>query len=77
MFTFVNFFVSTGLITLRIITISFYRTSPGRASVIALLLECVDFALSVYFTFVRMVKLVIVAALFVGRVDTPVLAKGN
>lgn len=58
------------------ISITYRRTSPGRASFFGLFLESLDFALSVYFTFVRMVKLILVSALYVGRVDTPLLAPG-
>ena len=42
----------------------------------SLVLECTNFALSVGFVFLRMCKLLIMAALYVGRIDTPFLAPG-
>ena len=39
-------------------------------------MESVDFVLSVYFAAARMIKLLLISALHVGRVDTPLLAKG-
>lgn len=55
---------------------SFYRAKPAAANLSSLALECANFALSVGFIFLRMCKLLLCAALFVGRIDTPFLAPG-
>ena len=55
---------------------AFYRRRPAAANISALALECTNFSLSVGFVFLRMCKLIITAALFVGRIDTPFLAPG-
>lgn len=55
---------------------AFYRKKPAAANIVALILECTNFALSVGFVFMRMVKLLVAAALYVGRIDTPFLAPG-
>jgi len=39
-------------------------------------MECVNFALNVLFAFVRLIKLVLLAILYVGRVDSRFLATG-
>lgn len=55
---------------------AFYRKKPAAANISALALECTNFSLSVGFVFLRMCKLIVAAALFVGRIDTPFLADG-
>ncbi len=55
---------------------AFYRRRPAEANIGAVALECSNFALSVGFVFLRMVKLLITAAVFIGRIDTPFLAPG-
>jgi hypothetical protein len=55
---------------------AFYRKRPAAANISALALECANFALSVGFVFLRMVKLMVVGALYIGRIDTPFLAEG-
>ena len=55
---------------------SFYRRRPAAANIYFLALEWANFALTAGFVFVRLVKLLIVAGLSVGRIDTPFLAKG-
>lgn len=55
---------------------AFYRKKPAAANITSLALECTNFTLSVGFVLVRMVKLIVVAALWVGRIDTPFLADG-
>jgi hypothetical protein len=54
----------------------FYRKRPLAANLSALALECANFALSAGFVFLRMVKLLFTAAVFIGRIDTPFLAPG-
>lgn len=55
---------------------AFYRQRPAAANISALALECTNFSLSVGFVVLRMCKLIVTAALFVGRIDTPFLADG-
>ena len=53
---------------------AFYRERPFSANVSLLALEWANFSLSVAFILVRMIKLVIAACFFIGRLDTPFLA---
>lgn len=55
---------------------SFFRTHPARANIFFLAMEWANFALTAGFVFVRLVKLLLIAGLSVGRIDTPFLAKG-
>lgn len=55
---------------------AFYRKKPASANISALAFECTNFSLTVGFVALRMCKLILAAALFVGRIDTPVLADG-
>ena len=55
---------------------AFYRMRPAAANIALLALEWANFALSVGFIFVRMVKLLLVAGFSVGRIDRPFLADG-
>lgn len=55
---------------------TFYRKKPATANIASLALECTNFAISVGFVFLRMVKLLLTAALYVGRIDTFFLAPG-
>jgi len=52
----------------------FYRRKPGRASFINVISESVDFALSIYFTIVRLAKVILIGLLYIGRIDTPLFA---
>lgn len=54
---------------------AFYRKSPASANLVSLSLECANFALSVGFVSLRMVKLLLTSALYVGRIDTFFLAR--
>jgi len=54
----------------------FYRKNPPAVNFVNLALECANFAISAGFVVIRMVKLLVTAALYVGRIDTPFLAKG-
>jgi hypothetical protein len=53
---------------------AFYRERPFSANISLLALEWANFALSVGFILVRVIKLVISALMFIGRIDTPFLA---
>jgi len=53
-----------------------YRTNPVKAIFTILALECGNVGLAAGFMLVRMFKLMAVAIMYVGRVDTPVLAEG-
>jgi hypothetical protein len=55
---------------------AFYRERPFSANVFALSRECAFIALTVWFTISRVVILMIVSTLFVGRVDIPFLSPG-
>jgi len=52
----------------------FYRSAPGRTSLISLFLEAVDFSLSIFTSATRVVTLTFTSILYVGRVDTPLLS---
>lgn len=49
---------------------SFYRTRPAAANIYFLAMEWANFALTAGFVFVRLIKLLLVAGLSVGRIDT-------
>jgi len=55
---------------------AFYRKRPAQANLSSLALESANFALSVGFVFLRMIKLILTATLYVGRIDSFFLAKG-
>lgn len=52
----------------------FYRTRPLTANAIALLDSCLNFAISTATVIIRMGKLIFLATLYVGRIDTPFVA---
>lgn len=53
-----------------------YRTRPGAANIMHLVLECWNLGLSSGFMLLRVVRLVLTAIFYVGRIDTPFLAEG-
>jgi hypothetical protein len=53
---------------------AFYRKRPLSANISLLALEWANFTLSVGFVFLRVIKLMLAAGLFIGRIDTPFLA---
>ena len=55
--------------------LSFYRTRPFAANVMALALDWANFALSIGFVVARTIKLLFAAVIFVGKIDTPLLVK--
>jgi len=52
----------------------FYRIRPLTANSIALLNSCLNFAISTATVLIRMGKLILLACLYVGRIDTPFVA---
>ena len=54
----------------------YYRKNPMVANLIELINEAFNFASSIAFVLVRILKLILLAALYVGRVDAPFLAPG-
>lgn len=55
----------------------FYRKRPLAGNIATLALECWHIALTVGFMAARVIKIMLCAAFYVGRVDTPVLAEGG
>ena len=53
-----------------------YRKKPGAANIMHLVLECWNLGLSSGFMLLRVVRLVLTALFYVGRMDTPFLAEG-
>lgn len=53
---------------------SFYREKPASANISILALEWGNFALSAGYVLARSIKLMLAAATFIGRIDTPFLA---
>lgn len=55
---------------------AFYRMKPARANIGNLFLEAATFGLSVGFIIMRVLKLILAASMFIGRIDRPFLAPG-
>ena len=55
---------------------AFYRKEVNQVNIVSLALECIMIGFAVGTALVRAVKLVLISALYVGRVDTPLLAPG-
>ena len=55
---------------------AFYRIKPLSANVINICLECYSIGISIWFMMVRAIKIVIIAALYLGRTDTPLFGSG-
>ena len=54
----------------------FYRKSPAQANCFLVVIECWNLALTILSMLQRLIKVTVVAAFNVGRLDTPILAKG-
>jgi len=67
-----SLFYLCGVISYR----SFYRSRPAAANALSLLWESAWLGLSVSLVVMRMLKLILAAALEVGRIDKPFLADG-
>lgn len=55
---------------------AFYRSKPARANIGNLFLEAATFGLSVGFIFMRVIKLLLAAGMYIGRIDRSFLAPG-
>mmetsp|Transcript_26472 Transcript_26472/g.39307 ORF Transcript_26472/g.39307 Transcript_26472/m.39307 type:complete len:1089 (-) Transcript_26472:205-3471(-) len=55
---------------------AFYRTKPLSANVVNTCMECYAIGISLWFIMVRAIKITILAALYLGRTDTPLFASG-
>jgi len=55
---------------------AFYRSKPARANILSLFLEAATFGLSVGFIFMRAIKLLLAAGMWIGKIDRPFLASG-
>ena len=55
---------------------AFYRKRPAAASIMSVILECWSLGLSIGVVTSRFIKLVVVTALYIGRIDVPMLAPG-
>lgn len=55
---------------------AFYRRSPLAANIVTLAMECYTAAISIYFMVVRAIKVFLIAALYIGRIETPLFADG-
>ena len=60
----------------RVLFSGFYRKSPALANCLMVVMECWNLALTVVSMLQRLIKLLLVSAFYVGRLDTPLLAKG-
>ena len=60
----------------RVLFSGFYRKSPAFANCLLVVMECWNLALTVVSMLQRLIKLLLVSAFYVGRLDTPLLAKG-
>ena len=61
---------------LRTAYVAFYRKKVNQVNIVSLALECIMVGFSVGTTLARAVKIVLIACLYIGRVDTPLLARG-
>ena len=55
---------------------SFFRLNPVFSNIYLMMFECSNFALSIGFVALRLLKLALISSFYVGRVDTPFLAPG-
>jgi len=60
----------------KILFRGFYRKSPAFANCMMVCMECWNLALTILSMVQRLVKLMLVTAFYVGRLDTPMLARG-
>ena len=54
---------------------AFYRRKPAAVNIMNTILECWSLALATGFVIARAVKLLVVAIMYIGRIDTPFLGK--
>jgi len=55
---------------------AYYRKKPTQGNFVSLLLEAANIAFTLFTAIVRAAKLIIICILYVGRLDTPLLAPG-
>jgi hypothetical protein len=55
---------------------AFYRKKPFSGNIMTIIMECYSVAISVWFMVVRGIKILIIGALYIGRIDTPLFAPG-
>ena len=55
---------------------AFYRKNPMAANIVTLAVECYSAAISIYFMVVRAIKVLVIGAMYIGRIDTPLFADG-
>ena len=55
---------------------AFYRRKPAAVNVMNIMLECWSLGLSSGYVVARIVKLLLIAIFYIGRIDTPLLAPG-
>jgi hypothetical protein len=55
---------------------AFYRRKPAAVNILNIILECWSLGLSSGYIVARVVKLLLVAIFYIGRIDTPLLAPG-
>lgn len=55
---------------------AFYRVNPLAANLVTLAMECYTAAIASYFMVVRGVKILLLGAMYIGRIDTSLFAEG-
>lgn len=60
----------------RQVNAAFYRKSVLASNIGTIAMECYSVAISIWFMVVRAIKALILGAMYIGRVDTPLFAEG-
>mmetsp|Transcript_36531 Transcript_36531/g.109787 ORF Transcript_36531/g.109787 Transcript_36531/m.109787 type:complete len:920 (-) Transcript_36531:445-3204(-) len=55
---------------------AYYRKKPFSSNVMTVVLECYAIGISVWFMVVRTIKIIVIGALYLGRIDTPLFSPG-
>eukprot|EP00567_Pseudictyota_dubia_P008535 CAMPEP_0197445258 /NCGR_PEP_ID=MMETSP1175-20131217/10520_1 /TAXON_ID=1003142 /ORGANISM="Triceratium dubium, Strain CCMP147" /LENGTH=82 /DNA_ID=CAMNT_0042976185 /DNA_START=28 /DNA_END=272 /DNA_ORIENTATION=+ len=55
---------------------AFYRKRPAQGNIVSLILEVANIGYAVGTALARAIKLVLISLLYIGRLDTPLLADG-
>lgn len=61
---------------LRKVYVAFYRKRVNQANIASLALECIMVGFAVGTALGRALKIVLISILYIGRIDTPLLAPG-
>lgn len=64
------------MVVMKMTQAGLYRTRPLQSNIFSFCLECWNFGLTAGSVTARLAKFIIATALYVGRIDTPVLAEG-